>query len=153
MKDVYSDALKIILARRRTKKEVADLLVKKGYEPDAAAEAVERYAGQGYIDEADYAMRYAHDAARIKGYGKNRIKMTLREKGVSDEHIDRALEETNFDLESEIIKKYGGEGTITYKEMNKRCAAFIRRGFSQGEVTRKMKELYQIKENYETEEY
>ena len=152
MKDAYSEALKIILARRRTCKEVYELLVKKGYEPEPAEDAVNHYREQGYLDDGDYAERYAHDAARIKGFGRNRIKMALREKGVSEEYIDRALESTTFDRKSEIIKKYGGEGQITFKEMNKRCATFMRRGFSQGEVTRMMKELYQINENYETED-
>ncbi len=147
MKDVYSEALKIVLARRRTQKEVSDLLIKKGYEAHEAHEAAQHYAEQGYIDDADYAIRYAHDAARIKGYGEHRIRMALREKGVDGQYIDDAIADTEFNIKEVIIKKFGQPRKVTYEQMNKMCAAIIRRGFSPGEVTRTVKEIYEIEES------
>lgn len=78
MSQINSDALRIILAKRRTALEVVRLLVKKGYDEDEAWEAADRYRAMGYIDHEDYARRFVHDAAKIRKLGPVRIKMELK---------------------------------------------------------------------------
>lgn len=147
MKDVYSDALKIILAKRRTRKEVTGLLIKKGYDEQDARDAAEYYAEKEYIDEKDYALRFAHDAAKIKGYGAHRIRMQLKEKGVPEEYINEALSQTEFDLQKQIIKKYGDSGKYTFKEKQKIINHFTRKGFSPGRVQEEVNNLYETEED------
>ncbi len=146
--DVYSDALKIILAKRRTKKEVYLLLLKKGYEEQDAQNAVEYYEEREYIDDADYARRYAHDAAKIGGKGRNRIERELLEKGVLEEYIFKAFEEIEFDVKEKMHKKFG-EGTIDLKTCEKIKNHFLRKGFTYEEINRAVSELYTVKRDFE----
>ncbi len=146
--DVYSDALKIILAKRRTKKEVYEALLKKGYEEHDAQNAVEYYEEREYLDDADYARRYTHDAAYIGGKGKNRIEHELLEKGICEEYIFKALSGIEFNVKEKMQKKFG-EGEIDYKSFEKIKNHFLRKGFTYSEINEAASELYTVKREFE----
>jgi regulatory protein len=57
-------------------------------EPDLGAIA-ERFAEQGYIDDAAYALAKSQ-ALTGRGYGKRRVLQTLRSAGVEEEHSEAA---------------------------------------------------------------
>jgi len=144
MTDVYSEALKIILRKRRTQKEVVDRLVKTGFELSEAEEAANYYRENGYIDHADYAKRFSRDAAKVKGYGAERIKMALKQKGIEENFIEEALEEIEFNIIDKMIKKCGEGGSITYKTAQKIRNHFITKGYSFDEINEAIKTLYTI---------
>jgi regulatory protein len=54
---------------------------------------VERLTKQGFINEKRFAESFARGKFRIKKWGKRRIKMEMRKKGLSDELIEKGLEE------------------------------------------------------------
>ncbi len=140
MNDVKSEALRLALGKRRTKKQIVEKLIGKGFEPDEAEEAAEYYREAGYIDHRDYARRFAHDAASIKGYGPDRIRRDLRERGVEDEYTEEALSEIEFDLKSIMQKKF--KECEDTKTMNKIINCFLRRGFSFDEIKNAIREVY-----------
>lgn len=144
MSDIYSDALKAALIKRRTEKEVSEILQKKGYGEDEAKEAAAYYREKGYIDHEDFAVRYSHDAAYIKGQGPVRIRRTLKEKGIEDEIIEKALSETKFEIKSLMAKKYGEGVDKTYKEIVKIKNHFYLKGFPMSLIDDAIKELYRI---------
>ena len=141
------EALKIILTKRRTAKQVYEKLLLKEYSEDEAAEAVEYYKEKGYIDEKDFAGRYARDAANIKGRGAARIRCELKMRGISDEDADEALKDIEFDVASLMIKKFPICRDI--KEKQKIINHFLRRGFSFGEINDAFKENYSLNEVFE----
>ncbi|MBO4897984.1 MAG: regulatory protein RecX [Clostridia bacterium] len=140
MNDVKSEALRLALGKRRTKKQIVEKLIAKGFEPDAAEEAAEYYKDAGYIDHRDFARRFAHDAANIKGYGPDRIRRDLRERGVEDEYIEEALNDIEFDIKPIMQKKF--KECEDTKTMNKIINCFLRRGFSFDEIKNAIREVY-----------
>ena len=142
--DIYSDALKAALIKRRTEKEVSDILKRKGYGENEAKEAAAYYREKGYINHEDFAVKYSHDAAYIKGQGPMRIRMTLEEKGIEDEFIENALSETKFEIKSLMAKKYGEDVEKTYKEIVKIKNHFYLKGFPMSLIDDAIKELYHI---------
>ena len=67
------EALKILLRKRQSGKQILDKLLAKGFEESQAQEAVSYYKEMGYIDDGDFAKRFAADAIKLKGHGRSRI--------------------------------------------------------------------------------
>jgi len=141
MTDVKSAALRLVLSKRRTEKEVVNSLVQKGYAPPDAEEAAAYYRSEGYIDHADYARRFAHDAAVLKGHGPQRIARALSERGVEEEYILDALSAIEFDIETPMEARFG-KGSRSLKEINRIFQYFSRRGFASSAIRRAMDALY-----------
>ena len=89
--DARKYAVSYLNAGPRTEKQVRDYLRKKGCGREETEEAVKELKDYGYIDDENYCrmyFEYAFDRKR----GIERIKRELREKGVSSEIIEMALE-------------------------------------------------------------
>lgn len=138
------EALKIILTKKRTAKQVYEMLLKKEYDEREAAEAVAYYMEKGYIDERDYALRFSKDAANLKGHGSMRIRADLKARGVSDEDIDAAISNIEFDILPLMKKKFPTCESI--KEKQKIVNYFLRRGFTFSEINDAFKENYSLNE-------
>lgn len=141
MEEAKSAALRVILGKRRTEKEVRDTLIKKGFSPEDAEEAASYYRETGFIDHADYARRYAHDAANIKGFGPQRIRHTLLSRGIEESYIEDALSEIAFDIETPMEARFG-KGPRSQKELARIFQHFYRKGFASAAVQSAMDALY-----------
>ena len=86
--------------RAHTVAEVQAMLERRGVEPAASAAALEEVASSGYLDDADYARRFAEDRRRLDGWGRARIARDLGRRGVADELVVQALE--NHGAEDEL---------------------------------------------------
>ncbi len=89
-----------LLARREHSR--AELARKLATEPSADAEAIEeildRLERDGYLSDERFAEAFV--ASRSARHGARRLRHDLRSRGVSDPHIDRALDTlTTTDLE------------------------------------------------------
>lgn len=69
----------------------------------AAAAAVSRMLELGYLDDRDFACRYARELAR-KGRARDRILRELMAKGIDRELAEEVLEEEPQDLEAAAAK-------------------------------------------------
>jgi regulatory protein len=87
--------------RAHTVAEVRGMLERRGVEPDAVEAALEEVVSSGYLDDADYAHRFAEDRRRLDGWGQERIARDLGRRGVADELVDRALEDHGAEHELE----------------------------------------------------
>ena len=141
MSDARSTALRLVLTKRRTKKEVQEALVKKGFSPEDAEEAASYYLHAGYIDHADYARRFVHDAAHIKGFGPYRIERELVLRGIEHAIISDALAEVEFDVYSPMEHRFG-RGVRTEKEKIKIYQYYVRKGFAPDAIREAMDALY-----------
>ena len=79
------------LARRDySAEELRAQLERRGVAADEAAEAVERLAAAGYVDDVRYAAARAETLA-ARGYGNAAIERELERHGVGREHVDSAI--------------------------------------------------------------
>ena len=112
-------------------------LVGKGYKRDVAAEAAERLAGYGLIDEERDMKREVEKCLR-KLWGSKRISAHLWSKGYAAETmqgLSELLAEVNFAQNcAALIKKHYGEVPTDADEHRRMIASLSRYGYSIGEI-------------------
>ncbi len=101
-------AVGAISRKERTVAELREWLAARDVEADEAEEALERLIEIGELDDERFAQRYAEDKRDLRGWGPDRIREALIERG-----IERGIAETAA----------GGEGTT---EQAERAAALLR---------------------------
>ena len=76
-------AVALLASRARTEKEIVDALKRNAYPEHVIARVMARLHEAGYLNDMDFAEHWA--AARTnKGMGSRRIRMELRQKGISN---------------------------------------------------------------------
>lgn len=90
-------AYKFVLGRFKTKFEVKKKLETE-FDNNVIDEVLHFLEEEGYVDDKNYARVFIEDKQKINGYGKNKIRFSLIQKGISKEIIDEFI----FDLDSEF---------------------------------------------------
>lgn len=126
-------AITQLAARARTEKEIVDSLRKNAYPEETIAKVMARLHEAGYINDADFAAQWTASRAS-KGLGTRRIRMELRQKGVDQQEIDRALSEMNDDelMQGALMaaqRAARGKDISSPADRQKILAALARRGF------------------------
>ena len=126
-----------------TKKSLTRKLVQKGFSKEAALEATDFLAENGYINENESAKMLARDMAVKKLYGARRVSSALYEKGFSREAVENAIE--NLDVDFHIlcgkrIDAMGGADFFAEKDTKQKAvAALLRYGFSYDDIKEALK--------------
>jgi len=102
----FDKAINFISLSKKTKKQVADYLLKKGYTQMTVDAVILKMEDYRFIADGDYAEDYARSYSKSKG--KLLIAKELRQKGVSDGDMALALENIGDETESavKIAEKY-----------------------------------------------
>jgi len=129
-------ALKVLSYRERSRKEIQVRMERKGFEKDMIDKVLRYLESQKYLDDRRFAELWAHDCLR-KGYGKWRVILELREKGVNQEIIDGVVKEVyatvdEIEMALELVNRRGYNlGSPEDKGVARRASQFLgRRGFS-----------------------
>jgi regulatory protein len=83
-------ALKLLERTRRTRSDLARRLRDKGYAESVVAEVIERLAGVGLLDDAEYAHAFLVERWGRRAAGWRRLEQELRRRGIAGEDIERA---------------------------------------------------------------
>ncbi len=129
----------------RSEKEIREKILKKGYSEAECEEAIAFCRTYGYLDDERFATHFTHDAVNLKKFGKARIKMELRHKGINEEVIDSALEEVGDEkemLKEEMQRRFSNLDFSDKKVKNKVFGYFARRGFKTRDILYAMNEEY-----------
>lgn len=136
-------AMYLLQKMDRTEYQLRRKLEENGYPQEIVECAVDYVKAYHYIDDFRYASAYI----RYRQGQKSRLqlKMSLQQKGVSGEVIDRALEEAYTEGEEELVEKllekkhYDPENT-DQKERYKIYQYLMRKGFA-GETVRHLMKI------------
>ena len=139
-------AMNLLQKKSFAEGELARKLSDGGYPEEVVDKAIEYVKSFGYIDD----VRYASDYIRYhssQGRGKNRIRMDLKAKGISDDSFEKAWDETAElglipGVEDEIAKlleKKHFDPEMERSDKDKIAAFIMRRGFSAEDIFRAMK--------------
>ncbi len=117
-------ALRLLLFRPRSTAELREKLREKEVFPETIDRVVHWLKERKYLDDRAYAENVARTLAVNRLWGNFRIRLHLREKGISPGLVEEALQAVRLELgEEEAIakyleKKYGktGESRINLKE-------------------------------------
>ena len=129
-------AMKLLLFKSRTVRELKKKLLEEEFSEEAAEDALAYVSSFGYLNDAAYAENY------IRSHKDRKSRMVMRreleQRGVSSELIDAAFEEEPVDEESALDallrKKAGEPHEMDEKELRRVCAFLARRGYPQGEI-------------------
>lgn len=87
---------------------VADIkskILKQGFSAEDAEAMLSYLIANKYIDDARYARAYAVDKVRFSGWGRMKVRMGLRAKGMSDSIISQAISYIPEKEYSEALEK------------------------------------------------
>ena len=120
----------------------------RGYAPAEIAEALDRLAESGALDDRRVARAYARTAATVKHRGRLRVMRELLQMGIASEIASEALGEVFGDLDERAMidqalrKKLRGHTTIADPGEYARTYQYLmRQGFSPAGVTAALRKL------------
>ncbi len=128
-------ALNYISKALKTKKQVKDYLIKKGFSQDIVWKTVDRLKELNYVNDVEYAKRFAEFSSKTEG--KRLSDFKLMQKGVKKADIEAAREYVSVDTQSTAIRL--AEKRLKNKEITKELLAktyryLIGKGFSYEEA-------------------
>ena len=86
-------ALRLLRYRPRSEHELRERLLDKEYAAEAVDEALGRVRAWGLVDDADFAEEWVRGRRRRRGRSRGALERELRDKGVAEAHIARAVGE------------------------------------------------------------
>lgn len=84
-------ALSYIEFQPRTRAEVERRLARAEFEPDVIASVLEDLERAGLVDDARFSQEWVESRARRKKFGRARLAMELRRKGVDRQQVEQAV--------------------------------------------------------------
>lgn len=135
----YNYAIKY-LKNIKTKKDVYDYLIRKGFTDEETSEVCDYIEEVGLVDDDLYVKFFVEDSFRIKNKGARKIVYELKQRGIDDEKINEAIEEVS-DMQYEALKEAyerkleaTKSETDQYKRKNKIIRFLISRGFDYSDI-------------------
>ena len=92
-KVIFNKAIKYCTYQERSQQEVRDKLYEWGLHRNEVEQTIAVLVTENYLNEQRFAIAYAGGKFRVKGWGRIKIKLALKQKKVSDYCIRKALEE------------------------------------------------------------
>lgn len=135
----YNYAIKY-LKNIKTKKDVYDYLIRKGFTDEETSEVCDYIEEVGLVDDDLYVKFFVEDSFRIKNKGARKIVYELKQRGIDDDKINEAIEEAS-DMQYEALKEAyerkleaTKSETDQYKRKNKIIRFLISRGFDYSDI-------------------
>lgn len=127
-------AYRMLVRRGHSRAEVKQKLSRKGFCDEDIEETLTRLAEQGYLNDDDIALRWAHSLVENKGWGKAKVASYLVQKGISRDGIERAQREVWLEFREEEIARKALKKHFALSEKKPataKAASFLQaRGFS-----------------------
>jgi regulatory protein len=142
-------ALKLLSYKPRSVAEMrARLNEKEWADAQVVEQIIARLVELGYLDDEQFAARYADARLTVKPLGRTRLRRDLQRRKVSTQVVEQALEQAYEEhSEEELIARAIAKRTrlkgapATREETKKLFDYLIRRGFSYDLVMRKVREI------------
>lgn len=120
----------------KTKREIKDYLLRKGYSEEVAWYCIDKLKEYGYVNDQEYSKRFIE--SNSKNQGKRLLEYKLMMKGVKKEDIGAAYENTEIDAKENakaIAEKHLKNKEITSENLAKTYRYLIGKGFSYEEAS------------------
>ena len=136
---VYKKALYLLGYTSASRKALLRKLVDKGCDAEYSSIALDRLEANGMLNEMDFALREG-EKCLLKLWGRERIRMHLREKGYTDESINSvffAFEDNGVDFDENcalLLKKKYSRIPTDKRELQKVIASLMRYGYSLSQI-------------------
>jgi regulatory protein len=122
----------------RTRAQLEAVLARRGVPDAAAAEALDRFAQLGYVDDEGFARAWVESRHRGKGLARRALRYELRQRGVDDLTVDAAVGELDLQTERETAAALvarrlpSTRGLPTPNRINRLVGMLTRKGYPSG---------------------
>ena len=132
MDEPLSLALQALSRKERTVAEMGSWLHARGVDSEEVEAVVGHLAETGTLDDRRFAERYAEDKRELSGWGEERIRMALAQRGVAEEYISEVLQAGGDDETSRAVAALSARGASLCDalERNRAFGFLVRRGYS-----------------------
>ena len=133
-------ALTHISATMKTKKQVCDFLLKKGYTEAVQSYVLERLEYYKYVDDYAYCRAYIQS---VSGKGKRALEADLIKRGADKKAIEEALDEVGEDSGEavKILEKYLRGKDFTRENLYKGFKYLLSKGYGYDTAKSALEEL------------
>ncbi len=129
-------AIRLLSYRERSRLEVQARMERKGFQTDVIEKVLRYLESQKYLDDKRFAELWTHNRLKRR-YGKGRVVLELREKGVNQEIIDEVVKKTYSTVDEigmalDLVKRkgYNLESAEDQRALRRASEFLRRRGFS-----------------------
>lgn len=140
-------AVRYLTYKDRSEGEILEKLKEAGFDADVARTAADELKTIGYLDDNRYALKYLSERIRNKALSKKSLAFELKNKGIKQEIIDKALSEFEIDdyevALREARRKFGKYDISDEKTEQKIYRFLLHRGFSYDIVNKVIKLMKQ----------
>ena len=140
--DALTKATAYISKTTKTKRQVKDYLINKGYSEELAYQVVDKMKDYGYIDDKEYSKRYLESTCKTQG--KRLTEFKLMSKGVRKEDIEMAFSQSEIQYEKSarnLAEEYLKNKEKTKENIMKTYRYLIGRGFTYEQADYALKEF------------
>jgi regulatory protein len=131
-------ALMLLSYRPRSETEIRRKLVEAGFDEEIILAVIERLKQNGLAGDETFAKLWVENQTTFRPRGRRALAMELRQKGVEEEIIQQAIDETVDEetLAYQAAIRYSRRlAGLEWREFRDRLSAYLmRRGFSYGTI-------------------
>ncbi len=134
--EALSLAVDYLSSRLKTKRQVKEYLLKKGYGEQVVWYCIDKLKEYNYIDDQEYSKRYIESVSKTQG--RRLIEYKLMMKGVKKEEISIAYTDSEVDSKQNaknVLERYMKNKDHTKENLAKAYRYLISRGFLYEEAT------------------
>ena len=142
-------AIKYIMYKFRTSQEVYNKLIELGFSEKEVVKVIDDLSKLEYINDEEYVKKFINSNKKTKKLSKTMVKIKLKNKGISDELIEKyfcELDVSDIDAIIKILDKKKFLKTMDFDEKNKIKLYCARKGFSMSDINKAVK-IYEKGEN------
>lgn len=151
----FQRALRLIGHRPRSEQEVSQRLAKLNFSPDQVEQVIAKLKASNLIEDEKFARMWVDNRLEFHPRSLRLIRYELLHKGIAEEHIEQALQETEDeqDLARRAAVAYARrlENYENQVYRNRLSGYLARRGFSYGTIAPLVNELLAERELTRTE--
>mgnify|MGYP001560615274 FL=1 len=129
-------AFRLLSFRMRSKDEMRERLIKKGYTESEVNEVIEKLERLNYLNDAEFARLWVKNRVESKPLGRALMRRELKQKGIAPDVIKNVLDESlkgydEYEVAKELVlKKISKSKTRDDRFLQRFSGYLARRGFS-----------------------
>ena len=134
----FDSAIRMLSLRAHSEYELK-IKLKQRFSEDAVGFAIDKLRGLKLLDDASFALDYADELYRRKGFAPKRIIIELKNRGIDGSTAEKAVNSLDIDREIGIIKvieKYHLTKDSTPKERDRVIRRLLNMGYSFSDISK-----------------